>query len=161
MNATVKAVRPDVGKRSAAGKFYKVTEFVVDTDKGEKTYNVFSKDPCHNDILRLSPGTNVKLALTQNGQYQNLSGVSVAEASSSAPAPSGGGSNFAERNLEIRRAVALKAAIELTAAKGGKDVQKMADEALTLCPLFELYLSGEEIPAADMDEAEAAIAEMK
>jgi hypothetical protein len=159
MIATVVSVVPNVKKTSAKGSEYEVCEFTYQSDpyKGQQkpptTRSVFMNDPCIPTILTLVAGDRVDLGFTKNGQYQNL--TSVAKAGAAAPAAAsttqtasevaGKTDVWAEKDLKIARAVALKAGVELTAAGATAAALKkpdvLASQIVALAEKFMPYLT--------------------
>lgn len=134
---------------------YTVTKLAVTTDKGEdKSYNIFTNQPCHNVVVQLVPGDNIELKMEKHGKYWNVVDVIKVQA------PAGGGQKQSDvlgksytqsgsspdKDIAIARAVTLKAAVELYSALVSAGLTKKtlkpdaaAEEVLALCKKFEGY----------------------
>lgn len=130
---------------------YTVTKLAVTTDKGEdKSYNIFTNQPCHNVVAQLVPGDNIELKMEKNGKYWNVVDVIKVQ-----PPASGNGvvgksytqsGSSPDKDIAIARAVTLKAAVELYSALVSAGLTKKtlkpdaaAEEVLALCKKFEGY----------------------
>jgi hypothetical protein len=141
MIGTVQSVNPD-GKRGS----YDVTEFVILNEKGEtKEYAVFKNAPAHNNVVRLQEGDQVEISFVKKGKFYNVDTVEKIEAGEAAPRKKIVPPTHGNKDADIRRAVCLKAAIELCAATATSktDLKALAVEAVEIAPLFDPYLKGE------------------
>lgn len=169
MIATVLSVVENVTKVSKAGKAYTVTEFTYQSDpvpgyppKTPTTRAVFTNAPQHATIVDLKAGDRVKMTFLQD-QFKSID--TVEKIGGSAP-QTGAPATLPTRQVApapyvkdttkdeaISRAVALKAAIELTSAmmtsgygklKKAMETPLYVDEVVSMSKLFEPYLMDKE-----------------
>lgn len=169
MIATVLGVVEGVTKRAKSGKTYTVTEFTYQSDpvpgyppKTPTTRSVFTNAPQHSTIVGLRAGDRVKMTFLQD-QFKSID--TVEKIGGSAPtqsAPTQRDTTPApyvkdtSKDEAISRAVALKAAIELTSAmmtsgygklKKTMETPLYVDEVVQMAKLFEPYLMDKEAVA--------------
>lgn len=146
LNATLKA---------GNGKSYKVIAFTYKAEDGkEKTENIFpgSNDDLESSLKTLSKGDNVTLGFIKNPRnpkYWMLdkvtkSGGSGSVASTSSP-------SYQDKTEDIRRAVALKAAIDLIRDEEGP-LNEKAVNVIRYAYMFMPFLSGEVETAATLED---------
>ena len=167
MIATVLGVVENVQKVSKAGKAYTVTEFTYQSDpvpgyppKTPTTRAIFTNAPQHATILGLRAGDRVKMTFLQD-QFKSIDtvekiGEGAAPPQTARPAQQAAPAPYVKdttKDEAISRAVALKAAIELTSAmmtsgygklKKTMETPLYVDEVVAMSKLFEPYLMDKE-----------------
>lgn len=146
-----------IDTNAMAGNF-PVTKLTLNQDGKEKTHTVFKKSPIINQVNQLQPGDWVEYGLKQNGQYFNLDTIRKVDKPVGTPVstPSSGFREDPTKQLEIRRAVALKAAVDITSSVIKKLDEIRTDDICLLAHKFEVYLEKgfpiEEKAAATLDD---------
>jgi hypothetical protein len=142
------AIVKELDHNASIGSYPTIKLVVENCESGKESfYNVFKNlpkggtNPLATQVSELSPGQRVKLNVQKNGKYFNYAGHEVLE---NAPSTGGNGNNGSRgsKDEEIRRAVSLKAAVELVAASmtGKSNPKEAAEVAVSIAPIFEPYL---------------------
>ena len=163
MIITVKNVDVDVAKTDRNNKPYSAAEVMYVDDRGQAKMKAFHSqyDPFYKTVCGLEAGVLYDVTTNKNDKgFLDWIAIKKSEGASASPSgpPStlGTKSNVSKdtynenKDAAIRRAVCLKAAIELVAATatGKSDPAKLAADAVTISPIFEPYLRGD---ATDKD----------
>lgn len=150
MNATVIAVDTNAVMTTAKGNF-NVTKLTVTTDKGEtKDINIFKNAAYIQTVNGLVKGDNIDIKYVKNGKYWNVDGVTKI-ANDTPPTSDGGPAPSNNKDVEIRRAVALKAAVELVCSMDNiGSLDEATAASIRAAQVLEHYLAGS--PTLDTDE---------
>ncbi len=145
----------DVSKQSKAGKPYSCAVVMYKNDRGEiKEKNIMSFDGMYQEFCQtLKEGETYNISTIKNDKGY-LDWVAVGDSASNAgpsvtgPISDGKGGltvgRYENKDEAIRRAVCLKAAVEIVSATLGKtsDPADAAQLAIAIAPTFDGYLSG-------------------
>ena len=115
MAKTATVVRVDT---NAMQGNYPVTRLTLNDGSKDKDHSIFKKSPLINVVNGLQPGDTVEYGMVQQGKYWNLDSIKKVDAplfppQSSSFTGNGGGTFGGNKDVDIRRAVALKASIDL------------------------------------------------
>jgi hypothetical protein len=154
-DAVVVKVDMNAVMKASNGKAYKVIAFTYKDEAGkEKTENIFpgSNDALTDVLSTLKEGDNVTLGFVKNPRnpkYWMLDKVTPA----SRATPSSTYQGSAEKTEEIRRAVALKAAVDIVSSCE-LSVEDKAVFAIKYAYMFMPFLSGEIEKTPVVDDGE-------
>lgn len=135
--ATIVSVDTNYAMKASNGKVFKVIKMDYLNDKGEeKSNNIFPNMPVASKVKALKKGDFVNLKFVKNGQYWNLDDVEPLN--STAPAAKAGAGSA--KDEDIRRAVALKAAVDML-----RGTSANAEQICALAVQFIPFLEGKEL----------------
>jgi hypothetical protein len=158
--AVVKDLKLNINKTFKSGKSFDGDEITFQTEKNQrKTEFIFARSPMHKVVQGISVGDTIEVSYEKNGEYFNLSNITLVEKgsgvvsppqSSAYSKPSGGYAEPPEKQASIQRQNALTnattlvtAALEQGSYKKATPSAILVDEVLKIAEQFTAFNSGD------------------